>query len=241
MSNEFWNANWQPRRGISNPKLPLFLDGQKTTKLAEAECRKITDFLVLEKEIHAFTEDQNRDSWLQKNKQVQSNYEYVSKGVSDVQQKFKQMDQQNREKILDPYVKRLRIQNEFVHMLHDQDAEQNIQVPSLFKAASSWWPEGAYLYKHCGFGGYWIYLPLNSTIPHLSFLGLNDAISSVILVRHSTPFSCSLYEHGWYQGRRVTIVAGSPGTTTQVRCLKGYPYYFNDKASSVIVSNWWSG
>ncbi|HAR45558.1 MAG: hypothetical protein A2X56_08645 [Nitrospirae bacterium GWC2_57_13] len=243
---EYWDeASVSRNESVENISQSIYFDGKQVNGVTEKEAKKATNYIVTDDGVYIFTEDNKATEWLRsKPRYGVKNYESITSAAKQIQNQFAHMNQLQREQLLDKAssaLMRLKGAIEPIEQVSDLDENGSIDYQSnsfMAYSANIYWPEGAYLYKHCSYGGTWIYMPFNSTFPHLSLVGMNDAVSSVKLVRHGFPFSVNLFEHGFYTGRRVTIVSGAEGTVRSVSCFVGSPYYFNDKASSVFVSNW---
>lgn len=85
----------------------------------------------------------------------------------------------------------------------------------------------ALLHEHINSQGQWRILPGGWVWPKLSWLGFNDVCSSVTCFMGGI----HLFEHTFFKGRRIGMFA-YPGAKWNIH---GYPFYFNDMASSAIT------
>lgn len=87
------------------------------------------------------------------------------------------------------------------------------------------------LYQHTGGGGSSFWIPASYGTCYSLGGGWNDVVSSA---RNGMPFHVRLYDNWNCTGTRVTLGPECGGcSSSYVNDLGGWPYFFNDRTSSV--------
>jgi hypothetical protein len=227
----------------------VFVDGVRSKQIAESEALRIKEYFVTEDGVYAFTSQDELERWLLKQPAIRRAREVTDHGIAKLKAYAGGLLPAQREALLEEFATVVRQERAAIseRLKHSQTMMKFVTDTMArrmeLKSVGLGAPGGAYCFRHCSYNGYYIYFPEMSptTVPSLYLLGMNDAISSVQMVRHGTSFQLNLFEHSGYRGRRISINSGAADTVIGVKCLKGSPYYFNDKASSAWCSPFWEG
>lgn len=231
--SEYWNEN-EIDDYEDDDSEEVLLNGERILEKGFEAPSSIADYFVTSEGIQAFSDPNSRDEWLANNKEMNECYRYCESTGENVRHYFRESKQEDREKLLNAYMSALQKKAEAIDVvwqcfgINSIDEWIAFDNPLFNKLGHS-----VFLWKHCGYRGVHLYLEGSVQLPVL--WGINDAISSVTVRSGGFSQGVRLYQHSFFRGRSITVVAAAGWNTRRIRCLKGYPYYFNDKASSVIT------
>jgi hypothetical protein len=211
----------------------ITVDGKKYTErtFSEQDARKIPHIVVTakgvrSKTVHGFRSASAMERWLGAEDFLDS-YKQGKTLLRRVKRRLKPAEQKEISRL------QARIVNAQTKRLKEALAKHGIkpnQTSKIERLLETYDPltgpiiHSSIVYRHCGFSGSWRVIPSGWAFPDFRWMGFNDVASSV-----RTWGWLLLCQHTWYRGRRVWFV-GYPYFSA--RCLAGWPYYFNDVASS---------
>jgi hypothetical protein len=220
------------------PEAAIYLDGREVNAIDKGTAAQIHTQYVTAEGVYSFSDEGRLLRWLAKKKVYQAAHEEQEARAVSSRRLLGRLSPAARTAYQRKYASMLALERRAMEsrmkiagVKRGEDLETT-KHPGLKGFGSSAW-----LYRHCDWSSLCLYMPVNSTLPELFTSGCNDVISSLsVHTGWGSGQSLKLWEHTLYRGRAIVVVASSTAVYVRVRCLKGTPYWFNDKASSVLLT-----
>lgn len=215
---------------------PVQLDGRRVDRIDRKTVEECVAQFVTSEGIHNFSSNRALTTWLTKKPALQADEEVREARAAQLRHRYRRMSEKERMaearrvgNMLDLERRAMEARMKIAGVRSGEDLHRTREPLVRGMADSAW------LYKKPNRSNFCFYLPVNSTIPYL--LGCNDAVTSLtVWTGYGAAQSLALWEDSWYRGRKLVVIASVQEVTRRIGTLKGYPHYFNDKASSAMLT-----
>lgn len=220
------------------PGRDFFLDNSRASAVDDEMGEAIDTQYVTSEGVHSFTTKAALRKWLAGHKAMQRLDDAQARRADQIRTAFEKLSPHERAGLQRRYTDLMTLHWDAMKLrakiagVSQPEELENTQHPLLKGFGNSAW-----LYRHCNWRSLCMYMPVNSFLASLHLFGCGDAVSSLsIHTGWGAAQSLALYTDSGFMGPRRVFVADVQTVYLRVACLKGYPHYFNDRASSAMLT-----